>query len=151
MTQGGEWGSAISREMGRTEPQRVIGVQVNLLVNGHATEKPDPTELGLLSPAERDRTIASWAAFQEWLGERAGYAAMQSTRPQTLAYGLTDSPVGQLAWIVEKFKDWTDSHDRAENAIDRGHLLTNVSIYWFTATAGSSARIYHERAHADHR
>jgi pimeloyl-ACP methyl ester carboxylesterase len=151
VTQGGDWGAAISREMGRTEPQRVIGVHLNLLVNGHAVEKPDPTELGLLSPAERARTIASWAAFQEWLGERAGYAALQSTRPQTLAYGLTDSPVGQLAWIMEKFKDWTDSHDRAENAIDRDHLLTNVSIYWFTATAGSSARIYHERAHADHR
>jgi epoxide hydrolase len=119
----------------------------------HGGERQDAVHLvllGLLSPAERDRTIASWAAFQEWLGERDGYAAMQSTRPQTLAYGLTDSPVGQLAWIMEKFKDWTDSHDRAENAIDRDHLLTNVSIYWFTATAGSSARIYHERAHADH-
>jgi len=69
---------------------------------------------------------------------------LQSTRPQTVGYGLTDSPVGQLAWIVEKFKEWTDSAKVPEDAVDRDHLLTNVSIYWFTATAGSSAQLYYE-------
>ncbi|MGQ4420418.1 alpha/beta fold hydrolase, partial [Streptomyces sp. SAS_269] len=66
----------------------------------------------------------------------------------TLAYGLTDSPVGQLAWIVEKFREWNDSKDLPEEAVDRDLLLTNVMLYWLTGTAGSSARIYYERAHA---
>jgi epoxide hydrolase len=77
----------------------------------------------------------------------SGYAIVQSTRPQTLAYALTDSPVGQLAWIVEKFKEWTDpAAELPEDAVDCDRLLTNVSIYWLTATAGSSARLYYEGA-----
>jgi pimeloyl-ACP methyl ester carboxylesterase len=147
--QGGDWGSAISRELGRARPEHVIGVHLNLLVDGHATEEPGADDLARLTPAERERTIASWQREQEWTSERAGYAALQSTRPQTLAYALTDSPVGQLAWIAEKFKDWTDPRGPGE-AIDRDELLTNVTIYWLTATAGSSARIYYERAHADY-
>ena len=87
-------------------------------------------------------------AVQAWLTEKQGYADLQSTRPQTLAYALTDSPVGQLAWIAEKFKEWTDSRERPEEAVDRDQLLTNVMLYWLTGTAGSSARIYYERAHA---
>lgn len=73
---------------------------------------------------------------------------MQSTRPQTLSYALTDSPVGQLAWIVEKFQEWTDSEELPEEAVDRDLMLTNVMLYWLTGTAGSSARVYYERAHA---
>ena len=73
---------------------------------------------------------------------------MQSTRPQTLSYALTDSPVGQLAWIVEKFREWTDSEELPEEAVDRDLMLTNVMLYWLTGTAGSSARVYYERAHA---
>src|SRR5262249_57815341 len=105
-------------------------------------------ELTALDPAEREGTLASWQRTQQWIRDRQGYAGIQSTRPQTLAYALTDSPVGQLAWIAEKFKEWTDSHDRLEDAVDRDHLLTNVMLYWLTGTAGSSARIYYERAHA---
>jgi pimeloyl-ACP methyl ester carboxylesterase len=83
--------------------------------------------------------------FQE---DMMGYSHIQATRPQTLAYGLTDSPVGQLAWIVEKFKEWTDpAAELPEDAVDRDHLLTNVSVYWFTATAGSSAAHYYDVAH----
>jgi microsomal epoxide hydrolase len=74
---------------------------------------------------------------------------IQATRPQTLAYGLTDSPVGQLAWIAEKFKEWTDSTDRPEDAVSRDQMLTNVSLYWLTATAGSSAQLYYESEHLD--
>jgi hypothetical protein len=71
------------------------------------------------------------------------YSHIQGTRPQTLAYGLTDTPAGQLAWIVEKFKEWTDpAAELPTDAVDRDHLLTNVSVYWFTATAGSSASHY---------
>ncbi|MCZ9340827.1 epoxide hydrolase, partial [Streptomyces sp. TRM76130] len=86
--------------------------------------------------------------WEAWSREGTGYAAQQSTRPQTLAYALTDSPVGQLAWIVEKFAEWTDSAELPEEAVDRDRLLTNVMLYWLTGTAGSSARVYYERAHA---
>ena len=72
-----------------------------------------------------------------------------STRPQTLSYALTDSPVGQLAWIAEKFKEWTDSTDRPEDAVSRDQMLTNVSLYWLTATAGSSAQLYYVSEHLD--
>lgn len=148
--QGGDWGAAISRELGRTCPDQVIGVHLNLIPDSAATAEPDAEKLDVLSPAERERTLASWKRTQEWARDRQGYADLQSTRPQTLAYGLTDSPIGQLAWIAEKFKEWTDSRDRPEDVIDRDYLLTNVMLYWLTRTAGSSARIYYERAHADY-
>jgi pimeloyl-ACP methyl ester carboxylesterase len=75
-----------------------------------------------------------------------GYAQIQGTRPQTLVYGLTDSPVGQLAWIVEKFKEWTDpAADLPEDAVDRDRLLTNIMLYWLTGTARSSATATYER------
>ncbi|MGI5230067.1 epoxide hydrolase family protein [Actinoallomurus sp. CA-142502] len=148
--QGGDWGAAISRELGRTHPQQIIGVHLTLIPGTGASSEPTPEELAALDPAERARTLASWARMWEWESERTGYAVVQSTRPQTLAYGLTDSPVGQLAWIVEKFKEWTDSDERPEDAVDRDRLLTNVMLYWLTGTAGSSARIYYERAHADY-
>ena len=78
-----------------------------------------------------------------------GYFQIQATRPQTLSYALTDSPAGQLAWITEKFKEWTyPSTALPETAIDRARLLTNVMIYWLTGTAGSSARLYYETMHA---
>jgi len=115
-----------------------------------ASTEPTEDELAVLPPAERERTLASWARTQAWNRDKQGYADLQSTRPQTLAYALTDSPVGQLAWITEKFREWTDSSDRPEDAVDRDHLLTNVMVYWLTGTAGSSARIYYERAHAPH-
>jgi hypothetical protein len=89
--------------------------------------------------------MARMRRFQE---DMMGYSAIQWTRPQTPAYGLTDFPVGQLVWIVEKFKEWTDpSAELPEDAVDRDHLPTNVSIYWFTGTAGSSASHYCEVGH----
>ncbi|CAM5514583.1 Epoxide hydrolase OS=Streptomyces alboniger OX=132473 GN=CP975_01475 PE=3 SV=1 [Streptomyces alboniger] len=148
--QGGDWGAAISREIGRIRSDRVIGVHLNLIPGAGASEEPAAEELERLSPEERARTLASWQRMREWTRERQGYADIQSTRPQTLAYALTDSPVGQLAWIAEKFVEWTDSGSRPEGAVDRDDLLTNVTLYWLTGTAGSSARIYYERAHADH-
>src|SRR5690348_9681882 len=132
--QGGDWGAAISRELGRTRPE-VIGVHLNLLPNSHQVHEPDPSELAVSSPEERERTLASWQRQKTWSRERQGHADIQAPRPQTLAYGLTDSPVGQLAWIIEKFKEWTDSTDRPEDAVDRDQLLTNVMLYWLTGTA----------------
>ncbi|MEV8047069.1 epoxide hydrolase family protein [Streptomyces griseoluteus] len=148
--QGGDWGAAVSRELGRIRPENVIGVHLNLIPGAGATAEPTGEELAALTPAERTRTLASWARMKEWRREQQGYADIQSTRPQTLSYALTDSPVGQLAWIAEKFKEWTDSVDRPEDAVGRDHLLTGVTLYWLTGTAGSSARIYYERAHAEH-
>ncbi|MFW6723733.1 epoxide hydrolase family protein [Streptomyces sp. MAR4 CNY-716] len=149
--QGGDWGAAVSRELGRLYAEDVVGVHLNIIPGAGATAEPTEAELAALGPAERARTLASWHRFQHWSREKQGYADIQSTRPQTLAYALTDSPVGQLAWIGEKFREWTDSADRPEDAVDRDHLLTNVMIYWLTGTAGSAARIYYERAHAAYR
>ncbi|MGR6974590.1 epoxide hydrolase family protein [Streptomyces cynarae] len=145
--QGGDWGAGISRELGRAHPERVIGVHLNLLPGAQQLTEPTTDELAALSPEERERTLTSWQRWSEWQREGAGYAMLHSTRPQTLAYALTDSPVGQLAWIVEKFRAWTDSEELPEEAVDRDQLLTNVTLYWLTGTAGSSSRIYYERAH----
>ncbi|MFI5987239.1 epoxide hydrolase family protein [Streptomyces sp. NPDC051555] len=142
--QGGDWGAAISRELGRIRPERVIGVHLNLLPGAGAVAAPGEAELAELSPAERERTVASWERYRVWARERQGYADIQATRPQTLAYGLNDSPVGLLAWIGEKFVEWTDPRC----PVDRDQVLTNVMLYWLTGTAGSAARIYYERAHA---
>ncbi|WP_411149879.1 epoxide hydrolase family protein [Streptomyces sp. A30] len=147
--QGGDWGAGISRELGRVHPDRVIGIHLNLLPGAQAATEPTPEELAALSPGERERTLLSWRRWAEWSREGTGYYAVQHTRPQTLSYALTDSPVGQLAWIVEKFREWTDSEELPEEAVDRDLMLTNVMLYWLTGTAGSSARIYYERAHAE--
>ena len=137
--QGGDWGSGISRELGVIAADHVIGVHLNTLLTfptGAPGEMDDLTEVDKARLDQLNR-------FQQQL---SGYLQIQSSRPQTLAYGLADSPAGQLAWIAEKFKEWTDSDTRPEDAIDRDYLLTNVAIYWFTNTAGSSARLYYEFA-----
>ncbi|MET9026860.1 epoxide hydrolase family protein [Nocardia sp. NPDC004168] len=135
--QGGDIGAAVSPEVGRTVPDRVVGVHVN----GAPGLPPLPraeAELASLTELERDRV----RRMQAFMREEYGYVAIQSTRPQALAYGLTDSPVGQLAWIIDKFREWT--HPRAvepDKILDRDRLLTNVMIYWLTGTAGSSAYV----------
>ena len=139
--QGTGGGAGIAVEMGRQAPDRVIGIHVN----GHLTfPSDDPADFDGLTEAEQDRL----RRLQEFRDDKMGFNAIQSTRPQTLAFGLHDSPVGQLAWIVEKFKEWTDpSADLPDDAVDRDLLLTNVSLYWFTGAAGSSANLYWETAH----
>jgi len=135
--QGGDWGSSISRELGVAFPGHLIGVHLNMLFPQVGGGSSDLTE------TERQRV----EAMQRFRTTGSGYYAIQSTRPQTLAYGLTDSPAGQLAWITEKFGEWTDD-GLPDEAVDRDQLLTNVSVYWFTGTAGSSARLYYETARA---
>jgi pimeloyl-ACP methyl ester carboxylesterase len=135
--QGGDTGALVSPELGRIDPEHLAGIHVNNLLTFPSGELHD------LSDADQGRL----KLMQRWQNEMAGYASIQSTRPQTLAYALTDSPAGQLAWIVEKFKEWTDPAARLpEDAVDRDRLLTDVTIYWLTATAGSSARLYYEGA-----
>nr|CTQ88254.1 Epoxide hydrolase (EC 3.3.2.9) [Kibdelosporangium sp. MJ126-NF4] len=130
--QGGDWGSIISRVVGAADSERVVGVHLNFLIS---VPRGTPVEL-----SEQDE--ARLATVGKYLAAPAGYMRQQSTRPQTLAYALTDSPVGQLAWIAEKLQEWTDP----AVTVDDDWLLTNVSLYWLTATAGSSARIYYESA-----
>ncbi len=134
--QGGDWGSGVSRELGILAPERVIGVHLNMLLTFPPT---DPDGRAAVPAEELQRLEADYNRYEY---EQSGYMAIQSTRPQTLAFSLADSPAGQLAWIVEKFAEWTDSDFDPEAAIDRDTLLANVSLYWFTNTAGSSANIY---------
>ncbi len=108
----------------------------------HVTELFDSIPAGREIDQSNDSELRAEQANQRYSTELNGYAIVQSTRPQSIAYGCTDSPVGQLAWIVERFKDWTDSEQVPEDAIDRDTILTNVAIYWFNRAAGSSARVY---------
>lgn len=131
---GSDWGSAITRELGRIDAEHAAAVHVTMIGM--------PPQPGLEPYTEEEQRRLQHG--QRYQRELFGYAAIQSTRPQTLAYALHDSPVGQLAWIVEKFRDWTDSADIPEDAVDRDQMLTNVMVYWLTGTAGSAARLYYE-------
>ncbi|HEV2476962.1 MAG TPA: epoxide hydrolase [Candidatus Dormibacteraeota bacterium] len=134
-TQGGDWGSVISRQLGLIVSEHIIGSHFNTLATAPSG---DPDDLKLLTERERS-FLERGQRFQQ---QGSGYYTIQASRPQTLAYGLTDSPAGLLAWIAEKFTEWTDPSSK----IDRDQLLTNVSVYWFTGTANSAARLYAEFA-----
>jgi pimeloyl-ACP methyl ester carboxylesterase len=133
--QGGDWGARISPELARIDPTHVVGLHVNAFV---AFPTGEPAEMGGLTEAEQARL----AYLGRWNDERSGYAQIQATRPQTLAYGLVDSPAGQLAWNTE----WFDDYGYGVGRIDRQAILTNVTLYWLTGTAGSAARLYREGA-----
>jgi pimeloyl-ACP methyl ester carboxylesterase len=136
--QGGDVGAFQAPLVGRLAPAHVIGVHVNALVT---FPSGDPAALAALTEGEQERL----ARFKHFKEKQSAYMEIQGHRPQTLAYGLNDSPAGQLAWIVEKFKEWTDpASELPEDAVDRDNLLTNVSLYWFTESAGSSANLYFE-------
>ncbi len=135
--QGGDIGAGVSPAVARVDSGAVVGVHVNGSL-GAPLHGPGDDEKATLTDLELDRV----ARVEVFMTEEFGYIAIQSTRPQTLAAGLTDSPVGQLAWIMDKFREWT--HPRAaapDTVIDRDRLLTNVMIYWLTATAGSAAYV----------
>ncbi|MEV0565433.1 epoxide hydrolase family protein [Dactylosporangium sp. NPDC050588] len=136
IAQGGDWGKVISLQLGLADAEHAAGVHINMLV----TFPPDPAAVASLDAGDLER-LGHGAHFAE---DGIGWQKIQSTRPQTLAYALTDSPVGQLAWIVEKFYEWTGAVERPEEVIDRDTILSIVTLYWLTATAGSSAQIYYE-------
>jgi epoxide hydrolase len=144
--QGGDWGAFVSPDLARIDRDHVVGVHLNAATFGFIPFGPvGPEELASCTDAEKarlERLNTSTA------GPGNGYFEVQATRPQTLAYALTDSPVGQLAWIVEKFKEWSHAAEVPEDAVDRDQLLTNVMLYWLTGTANSSARLYYENLHA---
>ena len=144
--QGGDWGAFVSPELGRIDPDHVVGVHVNAATFGFIPFGPvDPEELATFTDAEKRRLERLNTGTA---GPGNGYFELQAHRPQTLAYALTDSPVGQLAWIVEKFKEWAHAADVPEDAVDRDQLLTNVMLYWLTGTVRSSADLYFENLHA---
>ncbi len=132
--QGGDWGSAVTTNIGAQDPDHCTAIHITLamgsrpIVDGEATE----AEQRALKGAEY---YAAWDS---------GYSKQQSTRPQTLGYGLADSPSGQAAWILEKFWAWTDCDGHPENVLNRDELLDNVMLYWATNSGASSARIYWE-------
>jgi pimeloyl-ACP methyl ester carboxylesterase len=142
--QGGDWGAFVSPELGRIDADHVAGVHVNAATFGFIPfGNVDPGELATFTDAEK----ACLERLNKFMSDGNGYFQLQATRPQTVAYGLTDSPVGQLAWIVEKFKEWSHAAATPEDAIDRDLMLTNVMLYWLTRTAGSSGRLYYENMH----
>ena len=142
--QGGDWGSAVTLDLRVVDAEHLAGAHVNMLPAGAPR---DPADLAGLTGEEKAR-LETRARYDR---ELSGYAKIQATRPQTLAYALTDSPVGQLAWIAEKFREWTDCGERPGDVIDRDRILTDVMLYWLTGTAGSSARLYYEMMHGGQR
>ena len=136
--QGGDWGAFVAARLGHVCPERVIGMHLNMM------------------PIRRDRAIAAdptpgEAAYfddmEEWLREETGYQWIQGTRPQTLAFGLTDSPAGLAAWIAEKFRAWSDCGGDVDSVFEKDRLLANVGLYWFTGAIGSSFWPYYARRH----
>ena len=135
---GGDFGAVISRQLGLANQGQVAALHLTYLPSASVSaENADQS-------VEEERRSLEAANRYQW--ELGGYAYLQATRPQSVAYGLADSPVFQLAWIAERFKDWTDSTNVPEDAVDRDALLTNVMLYWLSGTGGSSARYYKEGA-----
>ena len=133
--QGGDWGSFVSTLLAMHDPDHCVALHLNMPL-----APPDPATMNDLTEAER-KSLDDGARYDRF---DSGYNKQQSTRPQTLAYGLTDSPSGQAAWILEKFWSWTDCDGHPENVLSRDELLDNVMLYWLPGTAGSSARMYYE-------
>jgi pimeloyl-ACP methyl ester carboxylesterase len=135
--QGGDIGAAVSPEVARAAPSHVVGVHVNGSL-GMPLQAPSEDDLASFTPLELDRL----SRVQTFMQEEYGYIAIQSTRPQTLATGLVDSPAGQLAWVIDKFRKWTVPNDALpETIIPLDRILTNVMLYWVTQTAGTAAYI----------
>ncbi len=134
VAQGGDWGSAVTTAIGGQDPQHCAGIHVTLAMARPPKLDGEPTP-------EEARALKGLQHYADW---DSGYSKQQSTRPQTVGYGLTDSPAGQAAWILEKFWAWTDCDGHPENILGRDELLDNLMLYWVTATAASSARLYWE-------
>jgi len=136
--QGGDWGGITASRMGYAHADKLIGIHVNLLAVRRDTNM-------VSNPTPEERTYLGELA--QWLKEETGYQWIQGTRPQTLSFALTDSPAGLAAWIVEKFRVWSDCNGDVESAFTRDQLLANISLYWFTGAIGSSFFPYYFRMH----
>ena len=135
--QGGDWGASVTAKLGFSHPDKIIGI--------HSTSVTRPTPY--LGPGTRELSEAEKSTIQhrtDWQESEGGYAHIQGTKPQTLSYGLNDSPVGLAAWIVEKYRTWSDCGGNVESRFTKDELLTTVTIYWVTQSIGSSAKLYYE-------
>ncbi|HZT47801.1 MAG TPA: alpha/beta hydrolase, partial [Hyphomicrobiaceae bacterium] len=129
----------VTSVLGHRFPERLTGIHLNMLA-----VRRDPKMVE--SPTPEERTYL--AELAHFLKEETGYQWIQGTKPQTLAFGLSDSPAGLAAWIVEKFRTWTDCGGNPENAVSRDEMLANISLYWFTGSIGASFWPYYARMHA---
>ena len=134
LAQGGDWGSAVTTAIGGTDTDHCAAIHVTLAMGAPPKLDGDPTP-------EEQRALAGLKYYAEW---DSGYSKQQSTRPQSIGYGLVDSPAAQAAWVLEKFWAWTDCDGHPENVLDRDELLDNVMLYWINGNGASSARIYWE-------
>ena len=130
--QGGDWGAAVNTGLGLRHPERLIGLHYNMLV--------PPIDEAALTPEQ----LLWWEEVKAYRAREWGYVGLQSTKPQSLAFGLMDSPSGLAAWIVEKWRRWSDCDGDVESVYSKDELLTNIMIYWVTRTIGSSLRLYYE-------
>lgn len=133
LAQGGDWGGFVTKTIGATQAKHCAGIHLNLVM-----AMPTEDDMANLTQAEQ----ACLADGENFQAKESGYFGLQSTKPQTLAFALADSPAGQAAWIYEKFHGWTDNRGSPEGALSRDAMLDNIMLYWLPATAGSSARIY---------
>jgi len=136
--QGGDWGASVTTRIGAQDLGHCAGIHVNMPIAG-----PGPA-----GPGDSEPEKVALAKFQHYNNYDSGYSKQQSTRPQTLGYGLVDSPAGQAAWILEKFWAWTDNNGHPEDAVSRDELLDNVMFYWLSGSGASSARLYWESFNA---
>ena len=127
--QGGDWGAGIASRLGAVHPDKLIGIHLNYLMAASRAVTPSPDN------TEEENSYLQTLEF--WSREEAGYTAIQGTKPQTLAFALTDSPAGLAAWIVEKFRTWSDCDGDVQSAIDRDRMLGNITFYWLTGAIGS--------------
>ena len=133
--QGGDWGAAVTAAIGMQNLGNCQAIHLNMVI-----VEPDPATMDDLTPLEQ----SALAGMQHYSDHDSGYSKQQSTRPQTVGYGLSDSPVGQMAWILEKYWAWMDCDGHPENVLTKDELLDNIMLYWCNASAASSARLYWE-------
>jgi len=157
VSQGGDWGAVVTDVMGRQAPEGLVGIHVTTLLG--AIERPPTPGMQTTVPPEvanalkngepapaglsAEETIA-YEAFKNFAASGSGFRAIMGTRPQTIGYSLADSPVGLAAWFYEKFAEWTDTDGEPERALTKDEMLDDITLYWLTNTAASSARIYWE-------
>jgi epoxide hydrolase len=137
--QGGDWGAQVTTRIGALDPEHCAAIHLNMALGARPEGQVPLT----------DEEQADLTAMQLFVKEESGYANEQGTKPQTLGVALNDSPAGLLAWIVEKFRTWSDCDGYPENCFSREQMLTNVMLYWATQTSASSARLYWESRHSD--
>jgi epoxide hydrolase len=138
IAQGGDWGAAVTMQIGVQNRGHCRAIHLNM-----APVPPTPEALKNPGPEDK-KAFALTAHYKQW---ESGYSTLQASRPQTIGYSLVDSPVGQAAWILEKFKTWTDCNGHPENALSRDEMLDNIMLYWLPGNGASSARLYWESFH----